>query len=124
MKQRNMECSQSSGNPAKRLISGAFLMLMCPVLFAATAEFSITPDIKGILDQISAESLRGHLSFLASDLLEGRCTPSRGGDIAAQFRRVGLQFAGDDGYFQTATWRLFEQPMTGFELKIEHGEPE
>jgi hypothetical protein len=49
MKQRNMECSQSSGNPAKPMISGAFLILMGPVLFAATAEFSITPDIKGAL---------------------------------------------------------------------------
>jgi Zn-dependent M28 family amino/carboxypeptidase len=40
-------------------------------------------------------------------LLEGRDTPSRGLDIAAeyiaaQFRRIGLEPAGDDGYFQTA----------------------
>jgi Zn-dependent M28 family amino/carboxypeptidase len=53
--------------------------------------------------------MRGHLSFLASDALEGRATPSRGLDvaaeyIAAQFRRAGLEPAGDDGYFQTADW--------------------
>ena len=58
------------------------------------------------LEQVTAESLRGHLSFLASDALEGRATPSRGLDtaaeyIAAQFRRAGLEPAGDDGYFQT-----------------------
>jgi Zn-dependent M28 family amino/carboxypeptidase len=58
------------------------------------------------MDHISADSLRGHLSFISSDLLEGRATPSRGLDvaaeyIAAQFRRAGLAAAGDDGYFQT-----------------------
>jgi Zn-dependent M28 family amino/carboxypeptidase len=59
-----------------------------------------------MMDHISADSLRGHLSFLSSDLLEGRATPSRGLDlaaeyIAAQFRRAGLAAVGDDGYFQT-----------------------
>ncbi len=66
----------------------------------------LTPDIQTVLDSISANSLRGHVSFLASDLLEGRGTPSRGLDlaaeyIAAQFRRAGLEPVGDDGYFQT-----------------------
>ncbi|HVF45475.1 MAG TPA: M28 family peptidase [Pyrinomonadaceae bacterium] len=63
------------------------------------------------LEQVSAGDMRGHLSFIASDALEGRKTPSRGLDIAAeyiaaQFRRAGLEPAGDDGYFQTADWRL------------------
>ena len=63
---------------------------------------------QAVLERISANSLRGHLSFLASDLLEGRATPSRGLDlaaeyIAAQFRRAGLEPAGDEGYFQTTT---------------------
>src|SRR3954462_6767463 len=61
------------------------------------------------IDRISADSLRGNLSFLASDALEGRGTPSRGLDIAAeyiasQFRGAGLEPLGDDGYFQTADW--------------------
>jgi Peptidase family M28 len=62
------------------------------------------------LERVSAESLRGHLSFVASDALEGRNTPSRGLDvaaeyIAAQFRRAGLEPAGEaGGYFQTTTW--------------------
>ena len=56
---------------------------------------------------ISPSALRAHVSFLASDALEGRATPSRGLDIAAeyiaaQFRRAGLEPAGDDGYFLTA----------------------
>jgi hypothetical protein len=70
---------------------------------------TIAYDNQNLLDKISANSLRGHLSFIASDLLEGRGTPSRGLDlaaeyIAAQFRRAGLEPAGDDGYFQTADW--------------------
>src|SRR5437868_10319996 len=72
------------------------------------SSFKITPDVRAALNHISADSLRGHLSFIASDALEGRATPSRGLDlaaeyIAAQFRRAGLEPAGDDGYFQTAS---------------------
>src|SRR5437762_14053048 len=72
------------------------------ILFALCVSGAEPPaQWKPALDRISAESLRGHLSFLASDLLEGRYTPSRGLDlaaeyIAAQFRRAGLDPAGDD----------------------------
>jgi Zn-dependent M28 family amino/carboxypeptidase len=59
----------------------------------------------------SPDSLKGHLSFLASDALEGRGTPSRGLNIAAEyiaahFRRLGLEPLGgdkDNPYFQTTT---------------------
>ncbi len=81
------------------------------------------PDRTAALDRISADSLRGHLSFLASDLLEGRDTPSRGLDlaaeyIAAQFRRAGLEPIGDDGYFQTASWELSEPEAAGFRFEL------
>ena len=74
----------------------------------AGVKAELTPERKAVLERVSANSLRGHLSFIASDLLEGRGTPSRGLNlaaeyIAAQFRRAGLDPAGDDGYFQTAT---------------------
>jgi hypothetical protein len=80
---------------------------------AKTKKSAIAPDIQAMLDKISANSMRGHLSFLASDLLEGRGTPSRGLDlaaeyIAAQFRRAGLEPVGDDGYFQTADWNVVQ----------------
>ena len=92
----------------------------------APPQFAITPDIRASLDHISADSMRGHLSFMASDALEGRNTPSRGLDIAAeyiaaQFRRASLEPAGDEGYFQTAIFRLAETPMDAFELKIKFG---
>jgi hypothetical protein len=71
---------------------------------------SLSPAQAQLLSTISADEMRGHLSFLASDALEGRGTPSRGLDIAAeyiasQFRAAGLEPLGDDGYFQTADWR-------------------
>jgi Zn-dependent M28 family amino/carboxypeptidase len=62
--------------------------------------------------QINPENIRAHVKFLSSDLLEGRGTGQRGGDIAAeyiatQFALDGLQPAGDNGtYFQ-------DVPMTG-----------
>jgi hypothetical protein len=81
---------------------------------------------QAVLDHISADSLRGNLSFIASGLLEGRATPSRGLDlaaeyIAAQFRRAGLEPAGDDGYYQTAGLLEVEPAAGGFEMKIEQG---
>jgi len=81
---------------------------------------------RAALAQVSAESMKGHLSFLASDALEGRRTPSRGLDIAAeyiaaQFRRAGLEPAGDDGYFQTANWRLSAREAAAFRLSFSGG---
>jgi hypothetical protein len=57
-------------------------------------------------DQIDAGRLRADLSFIASDELEGRDTPSRGLDLAARYlaarlQAIGLKPGGDDGgYFQ------------------------
>src|SRR6266851_2858220 len=84
----------------------------------APPQFAITPEISAVLNHVSADSMRGHLSFIASDALEGRNTPSRGLDIAAeyiaaQFRRAGLEPVGDDGYFQTANWVASQQPLDG-----------
>jgi peptidase M28-like protein len=77
---------------------------------AQAAEPDLPPEQARLLSAISPDAMRGHLSFLASDALEGRGTPSRGLDIAAeyiasQFRAAGLEPLGDDGYFQTADWR-------------------
>lgn len=83
----------------------------------------LTADVREALDRISADSLRGHLSFIASDSLEGRGTPSRGLDLAAeylaaQFRRAGLEPAGDDDYFQTARFVSDELDSDEFQLKL------
>jgi len=57
-------------------------------------------------DQVEAGRLRADLSFIASDELEGRDTPSRGLDLAARYlasrlQALGLKPGGDEGgYFQ------------------------
>lgn len=78
--------------------------------FVALAALAQTPSLKDHFDsRITVDSLKGDVSFLASDALEGRATPSRGLDlagefIASQFRRAGLEPAGNDQYFQTANF--------------------
>src|SRR5258708_32733806 len=109
-----------------------FLIALCAASLGAQEKASdtLTPQLQSqilaVPRHMSAASLRGHLSFLASDLLEGRATPSRGLDlaaeyIAAQFRRAGLELVGDDGYFQTATMVTREPNWAGFEMSITAG---
>ena len=101
------------------------VLLFCSALLAsAVAGDTLPPGVGSALDRISADSLRGHVSFLASDLLQGRDTPSFGLDvaaeyIAAQFRRTGLEPAGGDGYFQTARFVQSTPNLNGFELHQE-----
>jgi hypothetical protein len=104
-----------------RILRAACALSLAAALAAYTS--TVSPERKATLDHISAQSLQGHVWFLASDLLEGRDTPSRGLDIAAeyiaaQFRRTGLKPLGDDGYFQTAQFIDSEQSVEGAELTI------
>src|SRR5262245_1159851 len=60
---------------------------------------------------IQPEAIRAHMRFLADDLLEGRGTATRGHEIAAkymaaQFEKMGLSPAGENGtYFQVVPLR-------------------
>ncbi|HEX8186217.1 MAG TPA: M28 family peptidase, partial [Blastocatellia bacterium] len=121
---------RSSSSTSSRFNRALLVLIISACFISAHSlparQAAMTADVRAALDLISADSLRGHLSFIASDRLEGRNTPSRGLDIAAeyiaaQFRRAGLEPAGDDGYFQTANWLLSEQDMDSFELKIHRG---
>ncbi len=64
------------------------------------------------MQKINPERIRAHVRFLSHDLLEGRGTGQRGGDIAAQyiatqFSLYGLKPAGDNGTY------LQKVPMVG-----------
>jgi hypothetical protein len=103
----------------------AIVVTLLALLLHAT-DSKLTPPMQSILGAISADSLRGHLSFIASDALEGRETPSRGLDvaaeyIAAQFRRAGLDPAAGDSYFQTAKLLVREQNPDGFLFVVTAG---
>jgi hypothetical protein len=92
----------------RRSLSKAAALLVAAALALCAAQFVVSPDLHAALEFISPNSLRGHVSFLASDLLEGRSTPSRGLDVAAeyvaaQFRRAAIEPAGEDGYFQAGS---------------------
>src|SRR6266568_8443408 len=64
------------------------------------------------METINPERIRAHVRFLAHDLLEGRGTGQRGGDLAAeyigtQFALYGLKPAGDNGTY------MQKLPMVG-----------
>jgi Zn-dependent M28 family amino/carboxypeptidase len=80
------------------------------------------------LETISPERIRGHVRFLSHDLLEGRGTGQRGGEIAAeyiatQFAQYGLKPAGDNGgYLQKVPLvGITTLPETQFSLVPKQG---
>jgi hypothetical protein len=96
-------------------------MRLTLLAMVAAAAFAQTPA-----PRIAANDLKADVSFLASDAMEGRATPSKTLDIAAefiaaQFRRAGLEPAGDDGYFQTAAFQSVKPNPDGLELTLEIG---
>ena len=75
----------------------SFKLILAPLALVIAAA---TPAQQPATD--AAQRVRADVEFLASDLLEGRDTGSRGYDIAAsyvasQFRAIGLQPGGSDG---------------------------
>lgn len=77
--------------------------LICSATLIAQKPVKKGPD-NGSVDRITDRQLYDYLSFIASDELEGRDTPSRGLNIAAKFiathvSRWGFQPAGDSGSF-------------------------
>lgn len=92
----------------------------------AFGQTAVPADVQETLGSIRATALRGDLSFLASDLLEGRDSPSRGLDIAAeyiasQFRIAGLEpgVAGD--YFQNAQMVDVQPNFADFQMTLSRG---
>jgi len=82
--------------------------------------------IPAAVNSINASDLRGDLSFLSSDALAGRYTPSPGLDVAAefiasQFRAAGLEPGGDQDYFQTAKMVDRNMPKPKGEMTLYDG---
>jgi len=76
------------------------------------ASAHLSPGAIAAMQKIDPERIRAHVKFLASDLLEGRGTGQRGGDLAAayianQFELYGLKPAGDNGTY------MQKVPMVG-----------
>ena len=91
---------------------------------------ALPPAAEQAMAAINAENIRWHVKFLADDLLEGRGTGQRGGDIAAeyiatQFALYGLRPAGDNGtYMQKVPMMgIATQPDSSYSLNPSQGAP-
>jgi Zn-dependent M28 family amino/carboxypeptidase len=92
------------------------------------ADLKLPVSVAAAMRGIDAERIRAHVRFLSDDLLEGRGTGTRGGDIAAkyiatQFALDGLKPAGDDGgYLQKVEFTGVQTlPGTTASLQPAHG---
>jgi hypothetical protein len=102
------------------------------VLLASTLTASqpapLDPAVSKALAAIRPSELKGDLSFLASDALQGRYTPSPGLEIAAEFiaskfRAFGLQPGGDHkDYFQLASMVDRKLPKITTPLSAKNGD--
>ena len=84
------------------------------LLLVAQAPHAQVPDAAAIRTQ----DLKAHISFLASEALEGRGSGTRGARIASQYiaqhwARLGLKPANDGSYFHE-----FELPFPGGEPQV------
>ena len=107
---------------AALLLTGAFL--------AAEKASTIPAAAKKVADSFDVNRMKTDLNFLASDLLEGRGTGQRGGDIAAayiaaQFQIAGLKPAGEKGtYMQMVPLNgVTAQPESTLKISAANGEP-
>jgi hypothetical protein len=112
----------------RRFIVVVACAFACSIAVApgASPAGELSASERAAIDRISAESMRANLSYLASDALEGRGTPSHGLDlaadyIAAQFQRGGLDPAAGDSYFQAAKFDQATVDMDGFRLVLTSG---
>jgi Zn-dependent M28 family amino/carboxypeptidase len=90
---------------------------------AATQDGVLSASAAAAMKAIDPQRIRAHVRFLSSDLLEGRGTGQRGGDIAAgyiatHFEMYGLKPAGDNGtYMQKVPMvGIFTDPSTSVYL--------
>src|ERR1700754_3188178 len=93
------------------LVLASVLVTTFPATYAQRAadkskskKSAVSTTVQRGVDTIAAAQLRDYLTFIASDEMEGRDTPSRGLDTTAKFlamnlSRWGFKPAGDNGSF-------------------------
>ena len=68
------------------------LIFVCAAMSAPSDGWAHLPGTAvSAMEKIDSEHIRAHVRFLSHDLLEGRGTGQRGGDIAAEY--IATQFA-------------------------------
>ena len=106
---------------ARKPFASTLVLALCAATLLPAA---LSSEEQILTAAITANVLKAHVSFLASDALEGRGTPSKGLDVAAEyiaseFRRAGLEPAGDDGYFQSAPYATITENPAGLQFSVE-----
>jgi Zn-dependent M28 family amino/carboxypeptidase len=110
------------------LLLTSMLVVAFPVSYAQKTDKSkkaaaVSPTAQRGVDTISATQMKDYLTFIASDEMEGRDTPSRGLDTTAKFiamnlTRWGFKPAGDNGsYFQRIDLR--RDRIDGAQTRVE-----
>src|SRR5579863_7540742 len=106
-----------------KCFAGAIVIIALSGSLLSQEKPVVRPEVNHALQLISPANLKGDLSFLASDALQGRWTPSPGLDIAAefiasQFRAAGLKPAGDQDYFQMGNMVDRQMPPVKSEMTL------
>ncbi len=107
------------------------LLVSVVALSIAAEDANVIPEgAKDAAEHFSTARMRADLEFLAGDLLEGRGTGARGGDIAAiyiatQFALAGLKPVGRNGTYmqEVPLIGLTTQPESTLEIHPMNGEP-
>jgi Zn-dependent M28 family amino/carboxypeptidase len=116
---------------AVKIVSGSIPVLLAVAVLLAQSKTAPRPTpipaaVPAAINSIPASDLRGDLSFLSSDALAGRYTPSPGLDVAAefiasQFRAAGLEPGGDQEYFQLAKMVDRNMPKPKGDMTLKDG---
>lgn len=104
-------------------------VLLTSAYLAAEKDPAIPAPAKDVAEHFNSQRMKADLRFLSSDLLEGRGTGARGGDLAAeyiatQFAIAGLKPAGEKGtYMQAVPLKgLTTQPDSTLRMIPESGD--
>lgn len=105
---------------------------LCILVISTISNAGQTPDPGSVAEAMSWENYWTHVSYFASDELEGRDTGSRGFDLAAEytaekFQAAGLQPFGDDSsYFQKVPFNRarISEPTFNLTLRTNKGDIE
>ncbi len=102
-------------------------LLLTPAAPALAAPEPPTPEaLAAAAAAIRDVDCKAHVDFLASDLLEGRSTPSRGLDLAgayivSHFERFGLEPGGDEGTWLQAFPIIVEARLKTASFSVDAG---
>src|SRR5690606_15784740 len=116
-----------SGDQMKRTFFIFAIAAMLMLNAASFAQFKVTISSaeRKAAEAVTADQMRSYLTFIASDAMGGRDTPSQGLDITAEFIRMNLEKwgfkpAGDDGTFFQRMY-VVETSIDGARSNVEMG---